>query len=111
MRRELHFAAQFGDLADAGDDVRRRIVRCGIGDFEFMVAREHPRWPGLAAHDRGELLGGLAAGWLQLDEPVKAAPYLERMIAELPNTPYAKAAAERRADPRSKAALTCLGCH
>ena len=88
-----------------------RLTTTGIGDFEFMVAREHPRWPGLAAHDRGELLGGLAAGWLQLDEPVKALPYLERMIAELRNTPYAKAAAERRADPGSRAALTCLGCH
>jgi len=88
-----------------------RLTTTAIGDFEFMVAREQPRWSGLAAHDRGELLGGLAAGWLQLDEPVKAAPYLERIMAELPNTAYAKAAAQRRADPASKAALTCLGCH
>jgi hypothetical protein len=88
-----------------------RLTTTAIGDFEFMVAREQQRWPRLETHDRGELLGGLAAGWLQLDEAAKAAPYLERMIAELPNTPYAKAAAERRADPRSKTALTCLGCH
>ena len=88
-----------------------RLTTIAIGDFEFMVAREQPRWSALETHDRGELLGGLAAGWLQLDEPVKALPYLERMIAELRNTPYAKAAAERRADPGSRAALTCLGCH
>lgn len=41
----------------------------------------------------------------------RAAPYLERMIAELPNTPCAKAAATHRGDPSSKAPLTCLGCH
>jgi len=88
-----------------------RLTTTAIGDFEFMMAREQPRWSGLETHDRGELLGGLAMGWLQLDDAAKAAPYLERMIAELPNTPYAKAAAERRSDRASKAALTCLGCH
>jgi non-heme chloroperoxidase len=88
-----------------------RLTTTAIGDFEFMVAREQARWGELASHNRGELLGGLAQGWLQIDDPAKAAPYLDRMIAELPNTPYAKAAAQRRADPASKAALTCLGCH
>jgi hypothetical protein len=65
----------------------------------------------LAKHNRGELLGGLAEGWLQLEDRGKAAPYLERVIAELPDTPHAKGAAQRRADPTSKSALTCLGCH
>jgi len=88
-----------------------RLTATAIADFEFIVARAQPRWDGLATHDRGELLGALAQGWLQRDEPAKAEPYLARMIAELPNTPYAKAAAARRADPNSRAALTCLGCH
>ena len=88
-----------------------RLTRTAIEDFDFMLAREQARWPGLDSHDRGEVLGGLAAGWLQLGDRARAAPYLDRMIGELPNTPYARAAAERRADPASKAALTCLGCH
>jgi non-heme chloroperoxidase len=88
-----------------------RLTETAIADFEFVVARNEPRWAGLDSHDRGELLGALATGWLQLDKAPKAAPYLERMTAELPNTPYAKAAGERRGDPRSKASLTCLGCH
>jgi hypothetical protein len=88
-----------------------RLTTTAIGDFEFMVAREQARWGELASHNRGELLGGLAQGWLQIDDPAKAAPYLDRMIAELPNTPYAAAAATRRADPASRAPLTCLGCH
>jgi hypothetical protein len=88
-----------------------RLTATAIADFEFVVARNQPRWAGLDSHDRGELLGALASGWLQLDKAPQAAPYLERMIAELPNTPYAKAAADHRGDPRSKAPLTCLGCH
>jgi alpha-beta hydrolase superfamily lysophospholipase len=88
-----------------------RMTTTAIGDFDFIVAREQARWGELAIHNRGELLGGLAQSWLQLGDAGKAAPYLDRMITELPNTPYAKAAAERHADPTSKAALTCLGCH
>jgi alpha-beta hydrolase superfamily lysophospholipase len=88
-----------------------RLTQTAIEDFDFILAREQARWPGLDTHDRGELLGGLAAGWLQLGDTAKATSYLERMIVELPNTPYAKAAATRRADPASRAPLTCLGCH
>ena len=88
-----------------------RLTTTAISDFDFMVAREQMRWAGLDAHDRGELLGGLATGWLQLGDTAKATPYLDRMIAELPDTPYAKAAGARRADPTSKAPLICLGCH
>jgi hypothetical protein len=33
------------------------------------------------------------------------------MTNELINTPYAKNAALRRADPTSRVPLTCLGCH
>jgi pimeloyl-ACP methyl ester carboxylesterase len=88
-----------------------KLTETAIADFEFIVARNAPNWAGLDSHDRGELLGALASGWLQLDKTPKAAPYLERMIAELPNTPYAKAATAHRGDPASKAPLTCLGCH
>jgi hypothetical protein len=88
-----------------------RLTETAIADFEFIVARNQPRWDALDSHDRGELLGALATGWLQLDKMPKAEPYLARMIAELPNTPYAKAAADRRGNPASKASLTCLGCH
>lgn len=88
-----------------------RLTRTAIGDFEAIVETERGRWEGLAPHNRGELLGALAQGWLQVGDAAKAAPYLDRIVNELPNTPYAKAALERRADPASKASLTCLGCH
>ncbi len=62
-------------------------------------------------HGRGELLGALADGWLQLGDVDKARPYLDRMTTELAGTAYDKNAALRHADPAAKAPLTCLGCH
>ena len=66
---------------------------------------------GSSEHGRGELLGALADGWLQLGDVAKANVYLDRMSAELPGTPYARNAALRRADPAARVPLTCLGCH
>jgi len=88
-----------------------RLTRIALGDFEFTMAASAAKWSTLAEHNRGELLGALADGWLQLGESAKAAAYLDRMTAELPGTPYARNAALRRADPAARASLTCLGCH
>jgi len=88
-----------------------RLTRTAIDDLEFVVATSTPRWSKLGEHDRGELLGALADGWLTLGETTKANAYLDRMSSELPGTPYAKNAAMRRVDPAAKMPLTCLGCH
>jgi hypothetical protein len=87
-----------------------RLTKIAIGDFEFTVAAT-ANWSALAEHNRGELLGALADGWLQLGESSRANAYLDRMTAELPGTPYARNAALRRADSAATAPLTCLGCH
>jgi hypothetical protein len=88
-----------------------RLTRVAIGDFEFATAASTPRWNALDEHNRGELLGALADGWLQLGEVAQANVYLDRMTSELPGTPYARNAALRRADPSGRTPLTCLGCH
>lgn len=88
-----------------------RLTKVAIDDFEFVITAVAPQWSAMKEHGRGELLGALADGWLQLGEVAKANVYLDRMTAELPGTPYARNAAQRRADPAAKAALTCLGCH
>jgi hypothetical protein len=88
-----------------------RMTRTAIGDFEFVVATSTPWWSKLNEHGRGEVLGALADGWLQLGDIDKAHLYLDRMTAELPDTPYAKNATLRRADPAARVPLTCLGCH
>ena len=81
--------------------------RSYMGGF-VKVAREHvgvelvgiesPLWPST----------GAGSGWITTEAYEH---FLGRMIAELPDTPYAKAAAERRDNPLSKTSLTCLGCH
>jgi tetratricopeptide (TPR) repeat protein len=88
-----------------------RMIRTAIADFEFVVAASTPGWSKLSEHGRGELLGALADGWLLLGDVDKARPYLDRMTAELPDTPYARNAALHRADLAAKVPLTCLGCH
>jgi len=88
-----------------------RLTRIALGDFEFVLQASQPRWDKLSEHGRGEVLGAVADGWLMLGETAKADVFLDRMTAELPGTPYAKNAAQRRADPTSRTPLTCLGCH
>ncbi len=88
-----------------------RLTRIAVDDFEFVLQASQPFWSRLGEHGRGEVLGALADGWLMLGDGAKAAVFLERMMSELPGTPYARNAAQRRADPTSRAALTCLGCH
>jgi len=88
-----------------------RMIRTAIADFEFVVTASTPGWSKLSEHGRGELLGALADGWLLLGDVDKARPYLDRMTAELADTPYARNAALRRADLATKVPLTCLGCH
>ena len=88
-----------------------RLTRIALEDFEFALKANAPRWEKLDEHDRGELLGALAENWLRLGDSAKARPYLDRMTAELPGTPYAANAALRRTDATAKKPLTCLGCH
>lgn len=88
-----------------------RLTRIAIDDFEFVLQASQPFWSKMSEHGRGEVLGALADGRLMLGDSARAEIFLERMMSELPGTPYAKNAAQRRADPTSRAALTCLGCH
>jgi hypothetical protein len=88
-----------------------RLTRLAIEDYEFALKANASRWNTLDAHDRGEVLGALAESWLQVGDDARAQPYLDRLVAELPGTAYAKNAGLRRADATAKAPLTCLGCH
>jgi hypothetical protein len=88
-----------------------RLTSTAISDFEFIVTSIGADWSKQPEHNRGELLGALADGWFQLGDVATATLYLDRMSAELPGTPYARNAAQRRADPAAQVPLTCLGCH
>jgi hypothetical protein len=88
-----------------------KLTRTAIGDFEFVLSVSQPNWSTMSTHGRGEVLGALADNWLAVGETAKADAFLDRMISELPGTPYAQNASKRRADPSARVPLTCLGCH
>ena len=57
------------------------------------------------------MLGGLADALWRLERREEAKVYLNRMIAELPESPYALMAEQQLGEPDTNAQLTCLGCH
>ena len=65
----------------------------------------------LTVHSRGELLGALAEALWLLERRDEAQVYLNRIITELPETPYALMAERQIDKPEERAQLTCLGCH
>jgi tetratricopeptide (TPR) repeat protein len=89
------------------------FLRTAVGDYEKAVAAQAPSFPRMSEHARGELLGGLADGWQRLGDEDKSRGYLDRMVAELPGSPYADAAKTWLAQKPMKSgpALTCVGCH
>ena len=89
----------------------RPYFETAVRDFEKVLLLQQPYLAGLSQHPKGELFAALAEGWARLDDAQKSRLYLDRMIAELPNTPYAAAASARLADPGSNSRITCLGCH
>ena len=62
-------------------------------------------------HSRGELLGALAEALWRLERRDEGENYLNRMITELPESPYALMAQRQLDQPDTPAQLTCLGCH
>ena len=95
----------------------RGLLKTGVADFEKTLQREQAIFATLSVHSRGELLSGLASGYLQLGEREKALPYLNQIIRDLPESAYATRASELLliADPaalKHKArAMSCIGCH
>ena len=82
-----------------------------VGDYTKVLELRAPEFESLSAHSRGELLGAMAEALWWLERRDKAQVYLNRMIAELPESPYALMAQRQLDDPETNAQLTCLGCH
>jgi tetratricopeptide (TPR) repeat protein len=67
----------------------------------------------LPLHMRGELLGGLAQAAQRTGRAKELSEYLAKIIAEVPESAYARAAKRWQEDPRAaaKERLSCLTCH
>jgi len=93
--------------------LRETTLKQGIADFERVLELDRADFPGRCQHARGELLGGLAEGWYRLGDQEKAGLYLKRILSELPETRYAKAAGLliENHPAADQASVTCKGCH
>jgi hypothetical protein len=97
--------------ASPGGVARARLTQ-GVADYERVLALEKPWFQHVSKHGRGELLMGIADGWLRLGDRDHARFYFERVARELPATKYGNLAAAWLAgklDPQTP--VTCIGCH
>jgi tetratricopeptide (TPR) repeat protein len=94
------------DPARARDLAARAAV-----DFEAALAIRQGAFAQLGQHNRGEYLSGLAESWALAGEREKSASYLRRVVAELPNSPYAERAAAKLGDWNDRRPLNCQSCH
>ena len=95
------------------DATARPILVKAVADYENVDRLQRTTGAPRAVHSRGELYGGLAVGYRLLGDRDNATKYLQRIVAELPGTPYAAQAGEWLAHPDAvrKTDRFCLGCH
>ena len=90
---------------------RTMLLETVAGDYRKVLDLRAPIFGVLSVHSRGELLGGLADALWRLERRDEAQAYLQRMITELPESPYALMAQQQLDEPEESAQFTCLGCH
>lgn len=92
----------------------RPLLKKALNDFETIEKEqaETKQLDKLGTHPRGELRMGLADTYRLMGDADKSKAQLEAVLKELPDTKYAKRAAEwLAAKPDAKLAHNCIGCH
>ena len=89
----------------------RDLAAHAAADFETALTIRQPSFDRLGQHNRGEYLSGLAESWALAGNDDKAESYLRRILAELPNSPYAERAAAKLANWSDRRPLNCQTCH
>jgi hypothetical protein len=87
------------------------LAALAAANYETALARRQPDFGKLAQHNRGEYLSGLAEAWAIAGEREKSETYLRRILAELPNSPYAERAGAKLGDWSDRHPLNCQTCH
>jgi hypothetical protein len=92
-------------------DRRRDLAARAATGYETALAIRQGAFAQLGQHNRGEYLSGLAESWALAGSRDKAEGYLRRILAELPNSPYAERAAAKLVDWNDRRPLNCQTCH
>ena len=90
---------------------RNWLLETVVGDYTKVLELQKSYFSSLAVHSRGELLGALASSLWLLERRDEAEGYLNRIIAELPESSYALMAQRQLDMPEMVQQLTCRGCH
>ena len=90
---------------------RTSLLNTVVGDYSRILDLQAPYFDSLTVHSRGEILGGLAEALWRLERRDESRVYLNRMMDELPESPYALMAEQQLDNPDENAQLSCLGCH
>jgi hypothetical protein len=95
------------------DDIMKPLLEIAVGDYEKVMQLEAPYFDTVGTHGRGELLGGLADGYRRLGNVDKSRKLLERIVKDVPGTPYEVQAKRWLADLSKvgKQEQFCIGCH
>lgn len=88
------------------------LLERGLSDYEHVLAMQESHFDKLSQHARGELLFGLAEGWSRAGDAEKATGFFNRILQNLPQSPYAQRA-DKWLRTRTLAAneTGCIGCH
>ena len=93
-------------------DQASKLLTQGLTDYERVYELQSSYFDTLSGHARGELLFGLAEGFLRAGNDAKARQYFEKLAASGPDCghyPEAKAWLETgKLDPKR---VACTGCH
>ena len=87
------------------------LLETAVDDYTKALEIQEPYFDSLSLHGQGELLGALAEALWLLERRDESKVYLNRILAELPESPYALMAQRQLDNPEERAQLTCLGCH
>ena len=87
------------------------LLETVVDDYTKALEIQEPYFDSLSLHGQGEFLGALAEALWLLERRDESKVYLNRILAELPETPYALMAQRQLDNPEERAQLTCLGCH
>ena len=87
------------------------LLETVVDDYTKALEIQEPYFDSLSLHGQGELLGALAEALWLLERRDESKVYLNRILAELPESPYALMAQRQLDNPEERAQLTCLGCH
>jgi tetratricopeptide (TPR) repeat protein len=93
-------------------DRGRQLIQTGLADYERVYRLQTGYFDKLSGHARGELLFGLAEGYLRMGDEARALEWFEKLAAvDDPENGHLKQAREYLDSGKLAGTRSCVGCH